>query len=186
MPDRATGQRLERRLYLGGLALMAGFALLAFGPLLAGLGAVLLGGAALFLVAAWRGASALRAGRTRRAWQMFAVATAPVSLFGLLYAWVSGKLAVALDAYEPCIARRQHYDAAYRERHLDEMDGSFPLSNACNADHDLVPGWVNPALVCFAVLLTTSVLVMACMVVTTVRGGGPTGPLPDGRARQGS
>ncbi|MFM9369991.1 hypothetical protein [Streptomyces sp. Da 82-17] len=177
MPDPSGPPKVERLLYMGGLALMGGFVVLAFGQLFAAVAAVLVGAGTLVMAAARRGTSALKAGRTRRARLLFAAATAPVSLLGLAVSWLVGALSGALDVSEACIARQQHFDAGYRALHADEMSRWFPLRNACNADYDLVPVWVNPAVVLFALLLVASIAVLA---------GGLASRIVNGRAQPGS
>ncbi|MDI3419198.1 hypothetical protein [Streptomyces luteolus] len=161
MPDSTTPPQPERWLYLGSLAAMAGFAVFAFGWVFAVCAGVLTGGGVLVVSAVRRGASALREGRTRRARLSFAVATAPAAFLGLLVSWSVGAFSGALDVGEACVTQQQHYDSAYRARHMDEMNQLFPLRNACNADYDLVPGWVNPAVVLCAALLVASLAVLA-------------------------
>ncbi|MDQ8703950.1 hypothetical protein RCO28_15815 [Streptomyces sp. LHD-70] len=151
----------ERWLYLGSLAALAGFAVFAFGWVFAVCAGGLIGGGLLVVSAVRRGASALREGRTRRARLSFAVATAPVAFLGLLVSWSVGAFSGALDVGEACVTQQQHYDSAYRAQHAAEMNQPFPLRNACNADYDLVPGWVNPAVVLFAALLVASLSVLA-------------------------
>ncbi|MDI5980071.1 hypothetical protein [Amycolatopsis magusensis] len=60
--------------------------------------------------------------------------------------WSGGK-----DIDETCAAAGQPLDQAYRARNWQEPGQFFPMHNKCNADYDLVPGWVNPGLVLFAV-----------------------------------
>lgn len=60
--------------------------------------------------------------------------------------WAGGK-----DIDEACAAAGQVVDQRYRAEHWREPGRLFPMHNRCNADHDLVPGWVNPALVILAV-----------------------------------
>jgi hypothetical protein len=81
-------------------------------------------------------------------------------------AWLFGALSGGLDVQETCALRGQTYDHAYRAEHWSEPSQFFPLHNKCNAAYDLVPFWVNPTLVCLAVLAAGS-LVMA--ITTAVR-----------------
>jgi hypothetical protein len=60
--------------------------------------------------------------------------------------WAGGK-----DIEETCAAAGQSVDQRYRAEHWREPGRLFPMHNRCNADHDLVPGWVNPALVILTV-----------------------------------
>jgi hypothetical protein len=47
---------------------------------------------------------------------------------------------------------RQRYDESYRAAHRREPQRWFPLHDRCGASYDLVPAWVNPALVVLSVL----------------------------------
>ncbi len=46
----------------------------------------------------------------------------------------------------------QIFDREYRSKNWEEASRFFPLSNRCNADYDLVPPWINPALLIFAAM----------------------------------
>lgn len=56
------------------------------------------------------------------------------------------------DIDETCAKAGQILDDSYRSQNWKEPSQFFPLHNKCNADYDLVPYWVNPALVIFIVL----------------------------------
>lgn len=95
----------------------------------------------------WFWARALVRGRWRYSPGWFA-GTAVLLLLATGVTYLVGALAGAsLDPAEACAARGQIYDGAYITEHFDEQTRVFPLRNACNADYDLVPAWVNPALV---------------------------------------
>ncbi|MFD7102746.1 hypothetical protein [Streptomyces celluloflavus] len=168
MPGRSSLNHPEKKLYIGGVALMVLFVILAFGWLFAVVTAALL---AVFLVvtAARRGASALRARQRRSACLMLALATVPVSLLALLISYCVGVFSGALSVQKSCRVQQEHYDAAYRSQHAEEMDRWFPLHNKCNSDFDLVPAWLNPALVIFAVLLAAGIITVAVVAVTHFR-----------------
>ncbi|MEU4153554.1 hypothetical protein [Streptomyces sp. NPDC026659] len=105
----------------------------------------------------WRWARALADGRWRHSAAWFS-GTAALLLMATGVTYLSGALAGAsLDPEEACHADGQTYDAAYRRAHLDAYTRWFPLHDKCNAGYDLVPGWVNPALV------TLPVLAVACV-----------------------
>ncbi len=66
-----------------------------------------------------------------------------------MYGWGSWKM-FAWDIRETCsLVHHQRWDPAYGQSR------SFPLSRRCNASFDLVPSYVNPAVV---VLLAAAVL----------------------------
>ncbi len=65
-----------------------------------------------------------------------------------------------MDMGETC--GEDQYDAAFVMAHQD--DRPFPLHNWCNAEHDLVPSWVNPTVTGLAVLTAV------CLVMTAVTG----------------
>lgn len=68
------------------------------------------------------------------------------------FAFFVGAAAPALDVGEQCAAAGQIYDRTYQIEHIGESGKLFPMHNKCNAKYDLVPAWVNPALVGFGVL----------------------------------
>ncbi|WP_146069210.1 hypothetical protein [Arthrobacter sp. ZGTC412] len=78
---------------------------------------------------------------------IFSAFMVPVLLF-------FGILTGGLDDQETCgIRHQQHYDREYRKAHPEHAGRNiFPLSNKCNADYDMVPFWMNPAVVGFALL----------------------------------
>ncbi|WP_274917832.1 hypothetical protein [Streptomyces sp. WZ-12] len=170
MPGRSSLNHPEKRLYLAGVALMVLFVILAFDWLFAVVTAVLL--ACMFLVvnAAGRGFSALHARQRRTGWLMLALVTAPVSLLALPVSYFVGLFSGGLDVAESCrLIHHEDYDAAYRSEHAAEMDRWFPLHNKCNSDFDLVPTWVNPALVFFAALLAASIITPIVAAVSHLR-----------------
>ncbi len=66
--------------------------------------------------------------------------------------YVVGMFSGGHEIDETCAGLGQPYDQAYRAAHWEEPGRWFPLHNRCSAAFDLVPGWVNPALVCLAVV----------------------------------
>lgn len=53
---------------------------------------------------------------------------------------------------ETCGKAGQLLDRNYRAQNWQEPSQFFPLHNKCNAGYDMVPAWINPALVFFAAL----------------------------------
>lgn len=78
---------------------------------------------------------------------IFSAFMVPILLFCGI--WVGG-----LDDQESCeLSHHQAYDREYRMTHPEHAGRNiFPLSNKCNADYDMVPFWMNPAVVGFALL----------------------------------
>jgi hypothetical protein len=79
-------------------------------------------------------------------------------------AWAGGK-----DIDETCAAAGQALDQSYRAQHWQEPGQFFPMHNRCNADYDLVPGWVNPALVIFAVVAVACLVGVAAATIRLIR-----------------
>lgn len=159
----------EKRLYLGGVVLMVLFVTLALGWLFAVSVAVLLTAVFFVVAGARRAVGALRARRKARAWLLFVLAGVPLSLLGLLVSYCVGAFSGALSVRKSCRVHQEYYDDAYRAQHAGEMDRWFPLHNKCNADFDLVPAWVNPALVIFAGLLAAGLVAAVTVAVTHIR-----------------
>ena len=66
--------------------------------------------------------------------------------------WLYGALSGGFDTPQECESRGQPLDTEYRRLNWEEPGRYFPLHNKCNADYDLVPFWLNPALVFLALL----------------------------------
>ncbi|MFB7594126.1 hypothetical protein [Streptomyces sp. NPDC056160] len=80
--------------------------------------------------------------------------------------WLVGALAgTSLDAEEACHRDGAFYDSAYRAAHAQEGERWFPLHDRCSATHDLVPSWVNPALVVLPLLALVCLGVAVRMAV---------------------
>ncbi|MFD2077491.1 hypothetical protein SAMN05421678_1122 [Actinopolymorpha cephalotaxi] len=77
--------------------------------------------------------------------------------------YFAGAFAGGLDVPEECGLSGHIYDGDYALAHRSDM---FPLSHPCNAEHDLVSGWVNPTL---AVLTLLMVGCAATAVVLALR-----------------
>jgi hypothetical protein len=61
--------------------------------------------------------------------------------------WTTGMFSQAWDLAEDCARHGQTVDESYQEHHLRDAHHWFPLHSRCNAHYDLVPAWVNPAIV---------------------------------------
>ncbi|MGW2912050.1 hypothetical protein ACWC9X_16565 [Streptomyces asoensis] len=82
-----------------------------------------------------------------------------LSCGALFVVWLWGVWSGGLDVAETCtLLRGQKYDEAYRAEHWREPSQIFPLHNRCNASYDLVPAWINPALVLLALLASVSLV----------------------------
>lgn len=108
---------------------------------------------------------ALRAGDWRRPGWFGHAAWA--SFFLLVLVWLRGAMSGGLDMEETCrITHHQPYDDAYYDAHRRDYFRLFPLSNHCNADYDMVPSWVNPAVAVLSLLVLAS---LTGLVVVLVR-----------------
>ncbi|MEH1169774.1 hypothetical protein V6V47_30780 [Micromonospora sp. CPCC 205539] len=86
------------------------------------------------------------------------IGTAGLAVGAAAVTWFVGAFAGAsMNAEESCHAAGATYDSAYRSTHWQEPSRWFPLHDKCNATHDLVPAWVNPALVLLPLLAITCV-----------------------------
>lgn len=111
------------------------------------------------LVGLWCWSRPLLSGTWRRSPAWFAW-SAVLLLLGAGVSYLVGSLAGAsLDPEEACHGAGQTYDRAYRRAHFAEYTRWFPLHDRCHAGYDLVPAWVNPALVALPVL---ALLCLAC------------------------
>ncbi|MCP9956740.1 hypothetical protein [Streptomyces sudanensis] len=100
---------------------------------------------------------ALFSGTWRRSPAWFAW-SALFLLLGTGVTYLAGSLAGAsLDPEEACHRAGEPYDRAYRRANVEEYGRWFPLHDRCHAGYDLVPAWVNPALV------TLAALALACL-----------------------
>ncbi|SCF30134.1 hypothetical protein [Micromonospora chokoriensis] len=80
-------------------------------------------------------------------------ATAALSVVATAVTWFVGAFAgSSMNSEESCRQAGVSYDSAYRAAHWRESTRWFPLHDRCNATHDLVPAWVNPALVLLSLL----------------------------------
>ncbi|CAL9573061.1 hypothetical protein SUDANB15_04842 [Streptomyces sp. enrichment culture] len=119
----------------------------------------------------------LRDGAWRR--PMWWTRVCSVSLFVGCASWVRGALSGGLDVGESCAyLHHQHYDQDYRSSHAEELDRLFPLSNKCNADYDLVPAWVNPAVVVCAAVFLVAAAVLVRFGVARLTGSRRSTPRP--------
>lgn len=98
------------------------------------------------------------------------IATAGLFVGGAAVTWLIGAFAgSSLDPEESCHAAGVTYDEAYRSAHWREPSRRFPLHNKCNAEYDLVPVWINPALVLLLLLAITCLGVAICLAVANQR-----------------
>ena len=81
--------------------------------------------------------------------------------------WMYGAFVGGLDSVYTCATRGQPWDAEYSRQNRGESGRFFPLHTECNADYDLVPFWVNPA-VAFLTLLALA-FAAVCLVSLTLR-----------------
>ncbi|MGW8747100.1 hypothetical protein [Streptomyces sp. NPDC055794] len=97
--------------------------------------------------------------------------SAVLLLLGTGATYLAGSLAGAsLDPEEACHRAGERYDGAYRRENFAEYTRWFPLHDRCHAGYDLVPAWVNPALV---VLPALALLCLANAVRLAVAGRRP-------------
>ncbi|MEU9376021.1 hypothetical protein AB0D94_19900 [Streptomyces sp. NPDC048255] len=90
-------------------------------------------------------------------WLLLSIATAVLAAVAFAVGAVAGW--GGLHIGEAC---GDSYDPGVVAQHLD--DPLFPLHNWCNAEHDLVPSWVNPAVAGLAMASAV------CLVMTVVLG----------------
>ncbi|MEU0188119.1 hypothetical protein ABZ312_44450 [Streptomyces sp. NPDC006207] len=80
--------------------------------------------------------------------------------------WAYGTFSGGMDVRETCeLVAGEHDDPDYRAAHFKEFAQVFPLHNKCNASYDLVPGWVNAAIL---VLALATVVLLGKAVAGTV------------------
>ncbi|PTA45680.1 hypothetical protein [Micromonospora sp. RP3T] len=119
----------------------------------------------------WRLVRGLRAGDWRRPGWFAHAAWASFVLLALTWWW--GASSGGLDIEEACrFPHHQPFDDAYYEAHRRDYFRLFPLSQRCNADYDLVAGWVNPTVAVLAVLLVASLGGLARAVTRRRRSSG--------------
>ncbi|WP_037679004.1 hypothetical protein [Streptomyces albus] len=80
--------------------------------------------------------------------------SAVLLLMGAGVTYLIGSLVpiTSLDPEEACSKAGQAFDWTYRRTNFAEYTRWFPLHNKCNAGYDLIPAWVNPALVALPAL----------------------------------
>lgn len=106
-------------------------------------------------------------GRWRRPGWFFG--TAGLCLVAIPVVWFVGAFSGGLDPEESCHLAGQAYDESYRAAHWREAARWFPLHNRCSAGYDLVPPWVNPALVVLPLLALACLGVASWLVVRRLR-----------------
>jgi hypothetical protein len=88
-----------------------------------------------------------------------------VSLFVGIAAWIRGAFSTGLDVGETCqFAHHERFDGAYWTSHAEEFQKLFPLHSRCNAHFDLVPAWVNPAVVVCAAVALVALVAMSVLL----------------------
>ncbi|MFI1954263.1 hypothetical protein ACH437_20805 [Streptomyces xinghaiensis] len=99
-------------------------------------------------------------------------------LVGAGVTYLIGSLAPlgSLDPEEGCHKAGQTPDRAYRSANFEEYTRWFPLHNKCHAGYDLVPSWVNPALVALPALalLCLAYAVLLAVIQRRTRNKGTT------------
>lgn len=101
----------------------------------------------------------LRNGSWRRA--MWWTRLCSVSLCAGLASWVRGVFGGGLNVRETCLfVHHERYDAKYWDSHAEEFQRIFPLHNKCHAQYDLVPAWVNPAIVTCSLISLAAITVL--------------------------
>lgn len=92
-----------------------------------------------------------------------------LSSVALFLTWLWGVWSGGLDVAETCtLLKGQTYDADYRRDHYREPSQIFPLHNRCNASYDLVPAWINPALVLLALVAVGSLIIGVNLLVVSL------------------
>lgn len=117
-----------------------------------------------YLVGLGHWAKALLSGRWRR--PPWLAATAGLLLPPAVLTWLWGVGSGGLDEAEACGLSGHQYDRDYAFAHRSD---AFPLRHPCNAQHDLVAGWLNPTL---ALLVVTACAFAAAAAVVAVRRAG--------------
>lgn len=75
-----------------------------------------------------------------------------VAFLNAVTAWVLGLSRNGLDLRESCEQKAGTFDDAWHDAHDAESQKFFPLHAKCGATVDLVPAWVNPAIVVLLLL----------------------------------
>ena len=89
-----------------------------------------------------------------------------LSLVSSFIVWLMGVGLAGFDLADQCLERGYPFDREYlSELHsANKYSKVFPLSSPCNAQDNLIPIWVNPAIIILAVggiiLLTLSVFII--------------------------
>ncbi|MFJ7630529.1 hypothetical protein ACIQZN_28995 [Streptomyces sp. NPDC097595] len=104
------------------------------------------------------------------------VALCCMALLNAVTAWLLGASQVGLDLKESCEFRHGvSFDEAWNDVHYAESQKFFPLHSKCSATVDLVPAWVNPAIIALTLLAVGFLCGAVCLRVRDfVQGGGET------------
>ncbi|MGW5561523.1 hypothetical protein ACWER9_30435 [Micromonospora sp. NPDC003944] len=94
------------------------------------------------------------------------LATAGLAIVATAVTWFLGAFAGPfMSSEESCRQAGVSYDRDYRAVHWRESSRWFPLHDRCNATYDLVPAWVNPALVLLSLLAVLCIGVAVWLAV---------------------
>ena len=81
------------------------------------------------------------------------VALGCVALLNAATVWLVGFSRAGLDLRESCESRSGvRFDDAWNDVHYAESQRFFPLHAKCSASVDLVPAWINPAVIALVLL----------------------------------
>lgn len=89
-----------------------------------------------------------------------------VTLFADFAVWAWGISRGGFDVEEACnFEHGQRYDDVFWESNSEEFQKIFPLHNKCNEHYDMVPAWVNPAIVVLSLLTVISLCAVMYLLV---------------------
>ncbi|MFD6425955.1 hypothetical protein [Streptomyces sp. NPDC060198] len=87
--------------------------------------------------------------------------------------WFLGVSRSGLDIRQSCEqGNGLRFDEAWNEAHYSESQSFFPLHAKCSATVDLVPAWVNPAVVTLVLLAGACLCVAFCLEARDHRASG--------------
>lgn len=96
--------------------------------------------------------------------------------------WMGGVGLSGFDLGEECAKRRFPLDYGYLSEHLADRTRILPLSAPCNARDDLIPVWLNPAII---ICLLSALAFLALSVSSFVGRRKAVKNLPENRWRRG-
>ena len=128
----------------------------------------------VFAVLAWGVYASVKTVKiaSRGAWRQPSlwVHAAGAALLITAVSWTTGVLSQGWDMAEDCARHGQTVDESYQEHHLQDASHWFPLHSRCNAHYDLVPAWVNPAIVISAAAAGTFMVTAVVVGIRNHRG----------------